>query len=394
MSQLSDRVRNMQPSVTVAANDKAKALRQQGIDLINLTAGEPDFDTPDFVKQAGIDAINNNYTRYAPVDGIPELKEAIRHKLLRDNQLEYADNQIIVSTGAKQSLYNLTQCLLNPGDEAIILAPYWVSYPAMTKLAGAKPVIISADIHQHYKITAEQLEQAITPKTKLLFINSPSNPSAAYYSKTELKALAEVLLKHPQVHIITDDIYEYILWSEEPFSNIVNACPELYERTSIVNGVSKAHCMTGWRIGFCASSAEISKAVKKIQSQSTTSATTIAQYAATAAFKAKKADFFQPMLSAYKQRQDYIVSALNELPGISAISGEGTFYTLLDASKLMHAKGIKDDLELTDHFLEKARVAMVPGSAFGAPGCLRLSFATSMDMLEEAMARLKQAIEN
>ena len=390
---LSERARQIKPSATVAANDKAKKLKAAGKDIINLTAGQPDFNTPEFAKQAGIDAINNNLTGYTPVDGVPELKAAIINKLKRDNQLEYNDNQIIVSSGVKQCLFNLTQAVLGPGDEAIVIAPYWVSYPSMVSLAGATPVAINAGIEQQFKVTAEQLDAAITDKTKLVFINSPSNPSGSVYSLEELKALGEVLKKYPQVLIASDDIYEYIVWGQERFYNIVNATPELYDRTIVLNGVAKAHCMTGWRIGFAACHPTIMGAMKKIQSQSTTCATSIAQYAAAAAFTASAEDFFPPMLRAYKERHDWVVQALNALPGITAIPSDGTFYSFFDARELIGTLGLSDDLELTDYFLEQAHVAFVPGSAFGCPGYLRLSYATSLEQLKAAFDRLKKVLE-
>ena len=389
---LSDRALAIKPSATVAANDKAKALAAEGIDIINLTAGQPDFPTPDFAKSAGIAAINENKTGYTPVDGVPEIKSAIITKLQRDNQLDYSADQIIVSAGVKQSLFNLTQAVLGPGDEAICLAPYWVSYPAMTELAGATPVIISTDISQRYKVTPEQLDAAITDRTKLLFFNSPSNPAGTAYSLEELKALAEVLLQYPNVLIASDDIYEYILWADSPFSNIVNACPELYDRTIVMNGVAKAHCMTGWRIGFAACHPQLMTAMKKIQSQSTTCATSISQYAAAAAFNASKDDFFTPMLTEYKQRHDYVVNTLNEIDGIQAIPGDGTFYTFFDASGLIERLNLKDDIALTEIILDKANVALVPGTAFGSPNHLRLSFATSMEKLKIAMQRIRDAL--
>ena len=388
-SYLSERALKIKPSATVAANDKAKKLKQQGADIINLTAGQPDFHTPDFIKQAAIDAIHANHTGYTPVDGCPEIKSAILAKLKRDNNLTYQDNQIIVSCGVKQVLFNLTQATLGPGDEAIVLAPYWVSYPAMVSLAGATPVTITAGIDQQFKITPEQLEASISERTKMLFINSPSNPCGSAYTLNELKALGEVLEKYPNILIASDDIYEYILWGQEHFFNIVNACPKLYDRTIVMNGVAKAHCMTGWRIGFAACHPDLMKAMKKIQSQSTTCATSIAQHAAAKAFLATKEDFFQPMLTAYKERHDYIVAALNDIDGISAIPSEGTFYTFFDATGLIERLNLQDDLELTDYLLEKANVALVPGSAFGCKNHMRLSFATSMDVLKQAIDRIK-----
>jgi aspartate aminotransferase len=390
---LSARAIQIKPSATVAANDKAKKLKASGIDIINLTAGQPDFHTPDFIKEAGIDAINENKTGYTPVCGVPELKQAIINKLKRDNNLDYSEDQIIVSCGVKQCLFNLTQATLGPGDEAIVLAPYWVSYPSMVSLAGATPVVIQAGIEQHYKITPEQLEAAITQKTKMVFFNSPSNPSGACYTLEELKKLADVLKKHPNILIVSDDIYEYILWGQPQFHNIVNAEPALYDRTIVMNGVAKAHCMTGWRIGFAACHPTLMNAMKKIQSQSTTCATSIAQHAAVAAFSATADQFFPPMLSAYKERHDWVINAINSIPGLNTIPSEGTFYAFIDARELIQSMGFNDDIELNNYILEKANVALVPGSAFGSPGYLRLSFATSMENLEKAITKLKESLK-
>ena len=386
---LSDRVLSLPPSATVAANDKAKKLAADGADIINLTAGQADFSTPDFIKDAAIKAIQQNKTGYTPVDGVPELKRAIINKLKRDNRLEYQDNQIIVSSGVKQSLFNLTQATLNPGDEAISLAPYWVSYPAMVQLAGATSIIVKAGIEQQFKITPEQLEAAITEHTKMVFFNSPSNPTGSIYSLEELQQLGEVLLQHPQVLIVSDDIYEYVIWDQCGFHNILNACPALYDRTIVMNGVSKAHCMTGWRIGFAACHPDLMLAMKKIQSQSTTCATSIAQYAAATAFNANKDDFFLPMLDAYQKRASWLVNALNDFDGITCLPVKGTFYAFVDARALIQRLSLTDDMALANHILDQAHIATVPGTAFGCPGHLRLSFACSMQQLHSAVSRLK-----
>lgn len=392
VSFLSQRVKSLAPSATLAANDKAKQLAASGVDVINLTAGEPDFNTPDFIKKAAYQAITDNKTTYTAVDGIPELKQAIIHKLERDNALSYKPNQIIASCGVKQALFNITQATLNPGDEAIIPAPYWVSYPSMVQLAGAQSVFIETDIAHEFKITPDQLTAAITPKTKMLFLNSPSNPTGSIYTKDELVALGEVLLKHPQILIISDDIYEYVIWDECGFHNIVNACPALYDRTVVMNGVSKAHCMTGWRIGFAACAPDLMTAMKKIQSQSTSCATSIAQHAAATALNASKSDFFQPMLKAYQDRANWLVEALNGLPGIQCLPSKGTFYAFVDTSELIKQRGMKDDFELNAHLLEQAHVATTPGSAFGCPNHLRLSFATEMDTLRAAVDRIQSSL--
>ena len=391
-SVLSNRVTQLQPSATLAANDKAKKLAASGVDVINLTVGQPDFPTPDFVKQAAIEAINNDHSGYTPVDGIPALKETIIEKFARDNNLNYQANQVIVCSGVKHALYNLTQAILNPGDEAIIPAPYWVSYPSMVQLTGASSVFINTDITQNFKITAEQLKAAITPKTKLLFLNSPSNPTGSVYSTAELKALGEVLTQHPQVLIVSDDIYEYVYWGKEPYQNIATACPQLFDRTIVMNGVAKAQCMAGWRIGYAACAPEIITGMKKIQSQSTTCATSIAQHAAIAAIGAAKEDFFLPMLAQYQQRHQFITAQLRSIPGVTLSDTEATFYAFIDASGLINRLRLKDDIALCDHILNNCHIATVPGVAFGAPNHLRLSFATSMEQLEKAAEKLTKVL--
>lgn len=388
MTVLAERMHQIKPSATLIVDTRAKELKSQGQDVINLGVGEPDFDTPAFIKQAAIEALEKGQTKYTAVDGIPPLKEAIIHKLERDNHLHYAKDQIIVSNGCKQVLYNLTQVILNEGDEAIIPAPYWVSYPDMVKLAGAVPVVIDTDIKHHFKITPEQLKRAITAKTKLIFLNSPSNPSGIAYTADELKALGEVLKKHPNIIIATDDIYEYILWSQPHFVNILNVCPELMEQTVVCNGVSKSHAMTGWRIGFGAGPKAIISGLAKIQSQSTSNPNTIAQYAAVAALNAKKEDFFMPMLKAYKERHDFVNKELNKIKGVQCLESDGAFYLFPDFSKLMQHLKIDNDIALAEMILEKAKIAVVPGTAFGTPGHLRLSVATSLDNLKRAMERL------
>lgn len=390
--QLSNRAQLIKPSPTLAVTNRAAELRAAGQDIISLGVGEPDFDTPDHIKEAAIEAIKAGKTKYTAVDGTSELKAAIIDKFKRDNQLEYQKDQILVSCGGKQSFFNLSLALLNPGDEVIIPAPYWVSYPDMVSIAEAKPVIINTSDEQRFKITPEQLEQAITPKTKLLVLNSPSNPTGVAYSRSELAALAEVLLKHPHVFIATDDMYEHILWTEEPFANIVTVCPELYDRSFVLNGVSKAYAMTGWRIGYAAGPAQAIKTMKKIQSQSTSNPASVSQAAATAAISGPQ-DCIQTMLSTFKERHDYLVAALNGIDGIECIEGDGTFYAFPNCSKVIERlPGINNDLDLAEFFLEKASVALVPGSAFGAPGCARLSYATDMDTLKECIKRLSAAL--
>ncbi len=384
---LSARVQKIKPSPTLAVSAKASALKAQGRKVIDLGVGEPDFDTPDHIKQAAIQAIYAGMTKYTPVDGIPTLKRAIVQKFRRDNGLEYQAEQILVSCGGKQSFYNLAQALLNSGDEVIIPAPYWVSYPDMVLLADATPVFIEADQEQSFKITPEQLEAAITPKTRLLVLNSPSNPTGKVYSLEELKALAQVLLAHPHVLIASDDMYEHILWDGE-FANILNACPELYDRTVVLNGVSKAYAMTGWRIGYAAGPKELIAAMKNIQSQSTSNPASISQAAAVAALEGDQS-CIRPMVEAFKQRHDFMVEALNQIPGIACLPAEGAFYLFPKVTGLIARLGCKDDLELAEYLLERAEIALVPGSAFGAPGHLRLSIATSLENLQTAIARLK-----
>ncbi len=390
--QLSQRVQRIKPSPTLAVTARAKALRAAGRDIIGLGAGEPDFDTPEHIKQAAIDALHAGFTKYTPVDGTPELKEAVIAKFKRDNGLDYAADQILVSCGGKHSFYNLAQALLDAGDEVIIPAPYWVSYPDMVLLADGKPVIVEAGLDQSFKIGPEQLEAAITKRTRLLVLNSPSNPTGVAYTRAELAALGEVLRKHPRVLIATDDMYEHILWSEEPFSNILNACPDLYERTIVLNGVSKAYSMTGWRIGYAAGPKVLMQAMKNIQSQSTSNPTSIAQVAATTALNGDQS-CIQAMLEAFKQRHDFVVEALNAIDGVKCLPSQGAFYSFPDMREAMaRLDGVGDDVALAEYLLEHAGVALVPGSAFGAPGYMRLSFATSIDNLREAAARLDRAL--
>lgn len=388
---LSQRVQRVKPSSTLAVDARAKALRAAGEDIINLGAGEPDFDTPQHIKAAAAQAIADGQTKYPPVDGTASLKQAVIDKFKRDNDLEYKLDQILVSTGGKQSFYNLAQAMLDEGDEVIIPAPYWVSYPDMVLLADGKPVIVSAGIEQHFKLQPAQLEAAITDKTRLLVLNSPSNPTGVSYRQDELKALAEVLLRHPHVFIATDDMYEHILWTDEPFCNIVTVCPELYNRTIVLNGVSKAYSMTGWRIGYAGGPADLIKAMKKIQSQSTSGACSIAQAAAQAALEGQQ-KCVADMTDAFKERHDWLVDALNSLPGVTCLPSDGTFYAFPDMRQAMEALGCSDDIEFTAKLLDEAKVALVPGSAFGAPGHMRLSYATSMEMLESAVSRISNLL--
>lgn len=389
---LSQRVQRVKPSPTLAVTARAAELRAAGKDIIGLGAGEPDFDTPPHIRQAAIRAIERGDTRYTAVDGTAALKNAIINKFRRDNGLDYQPDQVLVSCGGKQSFYNLVQALLNPGDEVIIPAPYWVSYPDMVRLADGEPVIIKAGLEQRFKISPEQLQAAITPRTRLVVINSPSNPTGVAYSRDELRALAEVLLRHPPVLVATDDMYEHILWSDEPFSNILNVCEELYPRTIVLNGVSKAYAMTGWRIGYAGGPKKLIQAMKKVQSQSTSNPASISQAAAQEALDGDQS-CIAPMLKAFRARHDFVVQALNDIPGVRCAKADGTFYSFPDVSAVIkRLEGVNDDVELAEYLLREAGVALVPGSAFGAPGHVRLSFATSMKVLEDALGRLQRAL--
>lgn len=388
---LSDRVQQIKPSPTLAVTTRAAELRAEGKDIIGLGAGEPDFDTPEHIKQAAIDALGRGFTKYTAVDGTPSLKQAIIDKYQRDNGLTYEPNQILVSCGGKQSFFNLALALLNTGDEVVIPAPYWVSYPDMVKIAEGVPVIIETTQDARFKITAAQLDEAITAKTRLVVLNSPSNPSGVAYTEAELVELAEVLKRYPDVLIATDDMYEHILWADGGFHNIVTVCPELYERTIVMNGVSKAYSMTGWRIGYVGGPARLVTAMKKIQSQSTSNPASIAQVAAEAALNGDQ-QCVRDMLDAFKERHDYVVGALNELPGVECIESDGTFYAFPSFKGAMEKAGITSDVQFAEKLLNEAEVALVPGSAFGTPGHMRLSYATGMETLQKAIERLGKVL--
>ena len=389
---LSQRVQSIKPSPTLAITARAASLKAEGKDIIGLGAGEPDFDTPEHIKQAGIAAINAGKTKYTAVDGTVELKQAVIDKLARDNNLSYQANQILVSVGGKQSFFNLTQAILDHGDEVIIPAPYWVSYPDMVLLADGVPVIIEAGQDQHFKITPEQLEAAITDKTRLFVINSPSNPSGMAYNKAELSALGEVLRKYPHVLIATDDMYEHILWTEEKFHNIVMACPDLYDRTIVLNGVSKAYSMTGWRIGYAAGPAPLIGAMKKIQSQSTSNPVSISQAASVEALNGDQ-QCIQTMLVEFKKRHDMVVEQLNAMDGIESLQSDGTFYVFPNISKVLERMPqFNDDLDFSEALLVDKGVAVVPGTAFGLKNHIRLSIATSEQNLENALKRIADFI--
>ena len=390
--QLSHRVNAVKPSPTLAIIARAAQMRAAGKDIIGLGAGEPDFNTPDAIKAAGIKAIETGFTRYTAVDGIPSLKHAIIDKFKRDNGFDYHAKQILVSCGGKQSFYNLAQALLNRGDEVIIPAPYWVSYPDMVILADAVPVIIDTTQAQSFKVTPEQLRAAITPKTRLFVLNSPSNPTGVAYTEADLKALADVLLEFPDIIIATDDMYEHILWKKGTFVNILNACPELYERTMVLNGVSKAYAMTGWRIGYAAGPEVIIKAMSKIQSQSTSNPTSISQVAAEEAIKGDQS-CIDTMMVEFKKRHDFVVAELNQIEGVKCLTTDGTFYVFPDVKALIaRLDGIENDLDFAEYLIEKAGVAIVPGSAFGCSGHIRISIATSMENLENALVNIKAVL--
>ncbi|MCM2305801.1 MAG: pyridoxal phosphate-dependent aminotransferase [Elusimicrobia bacterium] len=398
MSLVATRLAAIKPSPTLAVSAKAAQLKAEGKDIIGLGAGEPDFDTPQFIKDAAVEAMRKGLTKYTPAGGTLSLKNAIIAKFNRDNGLDYTPKQVLVSCGGKHTSFNLCLALLNPGDEVIIPAPYWVSYPDMAVVAGAKPVFIEAGIEQGFKITAAQLEAAITPKSRLVFINSPSNPSAAVYTLEELKALGAVLRKHPRIVIASDDMYEQILLDGSRFVNILNACPDLYDRTVVENGVSKAYSMTGWRIGYCGGPAELIEAMENMQSHSTSNPTSIAQYAAEAALNGDQS-CIEPMVKAFRERGTFVSKALNAIPGVRCLQPAGAFYVFPDcrgAIRRMAAAGklgSATDIALCDYLMEQEQaVAAVPGSAFGMEGYLRISFATSMENLEKAMARMAKAM--
>ncbi|MBL0038303.1 MAG: pyridoxal phosphate-dependent aminotransferase [Nitrosomonadales bacterium] len=394
--ELSKRVQAIKPSPTLAVTARASKLKAEGKDIIGLGAGEPDFDTPQHIKDSAIAAINKGFTKYTAVGGTPSLKQAIIAKFKRDNGLDYTAKQILVSCGGKQSFFNLVLAVINPGDEVIIPAPYWVSYPDIVIIAEGKPVIVQTGIEQNFKMSAAQLAAAITTKTKIVVINSPSNPSGAVYCLEELQALGEVLRKYPQILIATDDMYEHIALRDEKFVNILNACPDLYSRTMVLNGVSKSYAMTGWRIGYAAGPEHIITAMENVQSQSTSNPTSISQVAAEAALNGDQG-CIAPMLKAFRERHLFVVDALNKIPGVKCIMSGGAFYAFPDVRPVITALYQKSiikeatDVALSEYLLEQAGVAIVPGSAFGSEGYIRLSFATSMENLKNAISRISKA---
>ena len=387
MSILSASLSRIKPSPTIAVTQKARELKAQGKDVISLGSGEPDFDTPVNIQKAAIQAINNGETRYTAVDGTPVLKQAVIDKFKRENNLDYTATEVMVSSGGKQVFYNLCQAILDKGDEVIIPAPFWVSYPDMVILADATPVVVETGLEQDFKITPEQLKANITNKTKLFIINSPSNPTGAVYTQAELQALADVLKNYPQILIITDDIYEHIRWGNEDFVNIVMAEPKLKDRTIILNGVSKGYAMTGWRIGYGAGPESIIKAMKKIQGQSTSNPCSIAQAAALEALNGDQS-IIDTMVDAFEKRHEYIVNSLNAIKGVECPRSQGAFYSFPRVEGLIKRLGLKDDVAFSTYCLENLNIALVPGSAFGAPGYVRFSFATSMDNIKQAVERL------
>ena len=388
---VSNRMARVKPSPTGAVLALATRLRAEGRDIISLGAGEPDFDTPEHIQAAGIAAIRRGDTRYTPIDGTASLKAAICRKFQRDNGLEFAPEQVLVSSGAKQSLFNLCLALLDREAEALVPAPFWVSYPDMVKLADAKPVVMETGIETDFKISPQQLESAITPSTRLLFLNSPCNPTGTSYSGAELAAIGAVLENHPEIVIVADDIYESIYWADEPFTSFATACPALAHRTVTTNGVSKAYAMTGWRIGYAAGPIELIAAMKTVQSQSTSNPCSISQAAAEAALDGDQQPVAR-MTRAYHERHDFLVAELNSLPGIECRAGEGTFYAFPKVANALDNLGLSSDIDLVETLLNEADLACVPGSAFGAPGYVRMSYACSMALLEEAVRRMKRVL--
>ena len=389
---LSTRVHAIKESPTIAVTDKARRLREAGHNVIGLGAGEPDFDTVDFVLEAAKAAMDAGETRYTAVDGTPTIKEAIIDKMKRDHDLEYRASEIVVSSGGKNSLYNLVQASVDAGDEVIVPAPYWVSYTDIVLLAGGVPVVVETAPSSGFKMTPEQLDAAITPRARLLILNSPSNPTGACYRRSELAALAEVLRRHPDVVVATDDMYEKIMWDDEPFANILTAAPDLKDRTVVLNGVSKAYAMTGFRIGYAAAPDPLSAAMRKIQSQCTSNPCSVSQAAAAAAISGDHA-YVEERSRIFRERHDYVNRRLNELAGVSCVPAKGAFYAFPDFGGAIDAhRNANDDIAYAEWLLEVARVAVVPGSAFGAEGFMRLSFATSMENLEAALDRLGEAM--
>ncbi|HEY9183402.1 MAG TPA: pyridoxal phosphate-dependent aminotransferase [Gammaproteobacteria bacterium] len=386
--ELAQRLSRIRPSATVSITALAQRLREQGRDIVVLSVGEPDFPTPAHIKAAAAAALARNDTKYTPVDGARPLKEAVVTKLARDNGLRYTPEQVLISSGAKQSCYNACLALLDAGDEVMIPAPHWVSYPDMARLADAEPVIMATTAERGFKITAEDLERAITPKTRLLILNSPCNPTGAVYASAEWRAFGAVLRAHPRIVILSDEIYEHIHWGDEPFTSFAAACPDLYERTITVNGMSKGYAMSGWRIGYAAGPSAVIKAMTSLQGQSTTNACTISQAAAREALLGDQS-CVREMRNEFKHRHDFFYAGIRRLPGFDCVPASGTFYLFPNVEAAMRAKRVASDVELCERLLEEVGLALVPGTAFGAPGHLRLSFAASMATLRAALERLE-----
>ena len=393
MAQLSDRLNRLAPSATLAMSQKSNEMKAQGVDVINMSVGEPDFNTPDHIKEAGKKAIDDNFSKYSPVPGYMDLREAIVDKLKKENHLDYTTGEVIVGTGGKQGVCNTILALVNPGDEVIIPAPYWVSYPQMAKLAGATPVIVRAGFEQDFKMTAEQLEAAITPKTKMLILCSPSNPTGSVYSQEELNALAQVILKHEDIFVLSDEIYEHINYVGKAAS--IASYPGMKERTIICNGVSKAYAMTGWRLGWVAAPAWIVKGINKLQGQYTSGTCDVSQKAAVAAYVASQ-DCVEQMRVTFERRRDLIVKLAKDIPGLEVNVPQGAFYLFPKCSSFFGKSDgetvINNSTDFAMYILEKAHVATVGGDAFGDPDCFRMSYATSDDNIREAMRRIKEVL--
>ena len=387
----SERVRKVKPSATIAISSKAMEMRSAGINVISMSAGEPDFDTPQHIKDAAKAAMDNGMTKYTQVDGVPDLKEAIIKKFRNDNELSYKPENILVSTGAKQTLYNLFQAILEDGDEVIIISPYWVSYPDMVLLADAKPVFVDTFQENNFSLDLNAFSNAINEKTKLVIINSPSNPTGITFSRSDYKSIGAILENYPNTYVATDDMYEYIYWGEEPFVSFAQACPALFDRTITINGVSKSYAMTGWRIGYCGGPTDVIGAMKKVQSQSTSNPSSISQAATIAALNGSKDEIYT-MVEQYKIRHDYLCSALNAIEGFETSPGTGAFYLFPEVKNVIEMKGFSDDVELSEYLIESANVAVVPGSAFGSKGYIRLSYATSLENIKEAVERISKSL--
>ena len=389
---LTERVARVQPSATLTISAKAMGLKAQGIEVISLSAGEPDFDTPEHIKEAAIQAIHNGQTKYTQVDGTPELKQAIIEKFSHDNNLSYQQENILVSSGAKQTCFNLFQAVLEQGKEAVIISPYWVSYPDMVLLANGTPVILKTSFENNFQFSAEDLDVVLTKNTRLLILNSPSNPTGISYTKNQYQIIGEVLKNYPDVLVATDDMYEHIYWGDNKFYSFAEACPEMFNRTVTINGVSKAYAMTGWRIGYCGGPKNIIAAMKKIQGQSTSNASSVSQAAAAAALNGPH-QIVHSMSKEYEKRHAFIFNALNEISAFKAVPATGAFYTFPEVTDAIEYLNMSNDIEFSNFLLDNAQIAVIPGSAFGAEGHIRISFATSMDSLKRAINRIQKVLK-